>query len=308
MSVRAGNAVGMAGDEAEGDNALERVVRRVDRFQQAHKPLAFTFGVVKKYGDDRGSQLAGLVAFYGFLSFFPLMLVLVTVTAFIAHGHPHLANQIRDSALNQFPVVGPDLVDHEKALPGSGFGLAVGLVGLLWGALGVTQTLQYAFAEVWHIPMKDRANYFVRLGRGLALFVLLGTGVVGTVVLTSLGGLIGSSLLAGALGVIAATALSIGLYLAVFRMLSPQRARWLDLLPGAVVAGIGWQALETVGVQLVQRQLRHASQLYGTVGVVLGLIFFLLLVSQLTLYASEINVVRIDGLWPRSLIQPGEIS
>jgi YihY family inner membrane protein len=292
---------------AEGDHALERVVRRIDRFQQAYRPLAFTVGVVKKYGDDRGSQLAGLVAFYGFLSFFPLMLVVVTVTAFIAHGHPHLANQIRDSALNQFPVVGPDLVNHEKALPGSGFGLAVGIVGLLWGALGVTQGLQYAFAEIWHVPLKDRANYFVRLGRGLALFVLLGTGVVGTVVLASLGGLIGSSLLAGALGVIAATALSIGLYLAVFRMLSPRRVGWLDLLPGAVVAGIGWQALETVGVQLVQRQLRHASQLYGTVGVVLGLIFFLLLVSQLTLYALEINVVRIECLWPRSLIQPREI-
>ena len=64
------------------------MIRRVDRFQQSHKPLAFTFGVVKKYGDDRGSQLAGLVAFYGFLSFFPLMLVLVTVTAFIAHVTP----------------------------------------------------------------------------------------------------------------------------------------------------------------------------------------------------------------------------
>jgi uncharacterized BrkB/YihY/UPF0761 family membrane protein len=232
------------------------------------------------------------------------MLVLVTVTAFIAHGHPDLANDIRESALKQFPVVGPDLVDNDKALPGSGFALAIGLFGLLWGALGVTQTLQYAFAEVWHIPIKDRPNYFVRLGRGVALFVLLGTGVIATVVLTSLGGFIGSSLLAGAVGLAAATVLSIALYLAVFRMLSPKRARWTDLLPGAVVAGIGWQALETVGVQLVQRQLRQSSQLYGTVGVVLGLIFFLLLVSQLTLYAIEINIVRIERLWPRSLIQP----
>lgn len=283
----------------EGGNAIKRTLRRLDRFQQAHRPFAFAYGVVKKYGDDHGSQLAALVAFYGFLSFFPLMLVLVTVTAFVAHGHPHLANQIRDSALNQFPVVGPDLVDHEKALPGSGIGLAVGLVGLLWGALGVTQTLQYAFAEVWHVALAERPNYLVRVGRGLALFVLLGAGVVATVALASLGALIGSSLFAGAVGLVAATALSIGLYVAVFAMLSPKHVRWRDLVPGAVVAGVGWQLLETVGVQLVQRQLRHSSQLYGTVGVVLGLIFFLLLVSQITLYAVEINVVRIERLWPR---------
>jgi YihY family inner membrane protein len=261
---------------------IERVVRRLDRFQQAHEPLAFAYGVVKKFGDDRGSQLAGLIAFYGFLSFFPLMLVLVTLTSFLARGNPHLASQIRDSALNQFPVVGPDLAGHDKVLPGSGLGLAVGLVGLVWGALGVTQTVQYAFAEVWHVPYKDRPTFFVRVFRGLALFVLLGGGVVATVALTSLGAVIGGSLAAGAAGLVAATALSIALYLAVFRMLSPQHLRWSDLLPGAIVAGVGWHILETVGVLLVQRQLRHSSQLYGTVGVVLGLIFFLVLVSQLT--------------------------
>src|SRR5258706_16336247 len=100
----------------EGGNAIKRVLRRLDRFQQTHRPFAFACGVVKKYGDDHGSQLAGLVAFYSFLSFFPMMLVLVTLTAFLAHGNAHLANQIRESALNQFPVVGPDLVNREKAL------------------------------------------------------------------------------------------------------------------------------------------------------------------------------------------------
>jgi YihY family inner membrane protein len=301
MWMRAGNAVGMVGERG---NVVERVVRRFDRFQQAHAPLAFAYAVVKKFGEDRGSQLAGLIAFYGFLSFFPLMLVLVTLTSFLAHGNPHLANQIRDSALNQFPVVGPDLAGHDKALPGSGLGLAVGLIGLVWGALGVTQTVQYAFAEVWHVPYKDRASFFVRVFRGLVLFVVLGCGVVVTVGLASLGAVIGSSLLAGAAGLVSATALSIALYLVVFRMLSPKHLRWWDLLPGAVVAGVGWQVLETVGVQLVQRQLRHSSQLYGTVGVVLGLIFFLVLVAQLTLYGLEINAVRVGRLWPRSLVQP----
>ena len=65
--------------------------------------------------------------------------------------------------------------------------------------------------------------------------------------------------------------------------------------PGAIVAGVVYQLLETVGVLLVQRQLRHSSQLYGTVGAVLGLTFFLLLVAQFTLYGLEINVVR---AWP----------
>ena len=232
------------------------------------------------------------------------MLVLVTLTAFLAHGDAHLANQIRDSALNQFPVVGPDLASNEKALPGSGLGLAVGLAGLVWGALGVTQTVQYAFAEVWHVPYKDRPAFFVRVFRGLALFVLLGSGVVATAGLASLGAWIGHSSVAGGVGFLGGVGLSIALYFTVFRMLSPKHLRWSDLLAGAIVAGVGWQVLEMVGVQLVQHQLRHSSQLYGTAGVVLGLISFLVLVSQLTLYGIEINVVRALRLWPRSIIQP----
>jgi YihY family inner membrane protein len=290
----------------KGGNPIERVVRPVDRFQQSHAPLAFSYGVVKKYGDDRGSQLGALIAFYGFLSFFPLMLVVVTLTSFLAHGHPHLAERIRESALNQFPVVGPDLVNNEKALPGNGVGLAVGLLGLLWGALGVTQAIQYAFAEVWRVPLEERANFVVRVVRGLTLFALLGGGVVVTVGLTSLGAVIGNSRAAGAAGFVGATALSITLYLVVFRMLSPKRLRWSDLLPGAIVAGVAYQLLETVGVQLVQHQLRHSSQLYGTVGAVLGLIFFLVLVAQFTLYGLEIDAVRADHLWPRRILESDE--
>jgi uncharacterized BrkB/YihY/UPF0761 family membrane protein len=97
---------------------------------------------------------------------------------------------------------------------------------------------------------------------------------------------------------------SIALYVTVFRMLSPKSLRWMELLAGAIVAGVGWQVLELIGVQLVQHQLRHWSQLYGTAGVVLGLISFLVLVAQLTLYGIEINVVRALRLWPRSMTNP----
>jgi uncharacterized BrkB/YihY/UPF0761 family membrane protein len=231
------------------------------------------------------------------------MLVTVTLTAFLAHGNAHLANQIRTSALSQFPVVGPDLAGNVKALPGSGVGLAIGLIGLLWGALGVTQSVQYAFAEVWHIPYKDRPAFLVRVLRGFTLFALLGGGVVVTAFLASLGSLLGHSVIAGAIGFVAGAIVSVALYVTVFRMLSPDGLRWRDLLVGAIVAGVGWQLLQAIGVQLVQHQLRHSSQLYGTAGIVLGLISFLVLAAQITLYGIEINVVRAWRLWPRSILQ-----
>lgn len=66
-------------------NPAERTVRRVDSFQQRHPPVAFVFAVVKKFGDDRAGALAALIAYYGFVALFPLLLALTTILGF-RHG------------------------------------------------------------------------------------------------------------------------------------------------------------------------------------------------------------------------------
>jgi uncharacterized BrkB/YihY/UPF0761 family membrane protein len=75
-------------------------------------------------------------------------------------------------------------------------------------------------------------------------------------------------------------------------------------VPGAVVGGVGYSILLTLGAALIQHQLRHSEALYGQFAFVLGLIGWLLLVSQLSLYAAETNVVLARRLWPRSIVQP----
>ena len=75
-------------------NAIQRTLQRIDAFQQRRKWLAFPFAVVKKFGDDRAGNLAALIAYYGFFSLFPLLLVMVSVLGFILRGHPDLQSRI----------------------------------------------------------------------------------------------------------------------------------------------------------------------------------------------------------------------
>src|SRR5580704_18814205 len=90
-------------------NPLEKVVRRIDGFQQRHQTPSFVFGVIKKFGDDSAGTLAALMAYYGFLSLFPLLLVLTTILGlFFAHDAA-LQKRILDSAVSQFPIVGNQL-------------------------------------------------------------------------------------------------------------------------------------------------------------------------------------------------------
>lgn len=285
-------------------NPFDRGVRAIDAWQQRSQLAGFVFGVVKKFGDDRGGQLAALISFSAFLSFFPLMLVVVTATAFVAQRYPTIAEGIRTSAVAQFPVVGAELTSNERALPGSGLGLGIGFAGLLWGGFGVTQSLQYAFHEIWHVPHKDRPPLVIRVMRGFGVFGLVILGVLASAALVFIRSLARGSVLAGLLGILAATSVSLCLFLTVFWLLSPKSVPLRNLVPGAIIAAVGWQTLQLLGLHLVSHQLRRSSQLYGAIGAALGLVWFLVLGTHILLYSLEITVVRTEKLWPRSIVQP----
>src|SRR4029077_3975828 len=173
-----------------GEPLLVELLNRVDRWQQRHRASAFVVGVVKKYGDDRGSQLAALVTYYGFLAMFPLLLVFVTVLGYVAHDDPGLRRDLLDTALADFPVAGQELRRNVGALGGNGLALAVGLLALIWGSLGVAQVAQHAMAQVWNVPGVRRPGFVPRLARSLLVILVLGFAVAGTAALTSLATLV----------------------------------------------------------------------------------------------------------------------
>jgi uncharacterized BrkB/YihY/UPF0761 family membrane protein len=282
-------------------------VGRVDGFQQRHPLPSFAYGVVKKFGDDSAGNLAALIAYYGFLSIFPLLLVLTTLLGlFFAHDAA-LQNRILHSALHQFPIVGQQLSGKNGVRSlhaGSLLGLIVGLLGLVWGSFGVSQAAQRAMAEVWNVPGVSRPGFLPRLGRSVAFVALLGVDVVVTTFLAGLvtigHGALWFQVLAGLVGL----AVNMALYVAGFRILTPKSVGTRWLIPGAIVAGIGWTILQYVGTALIGHNLRHASQTYGFFAYVLGLMSFLYLAAELTVYAAEVNVVRARHLYPRSMAPP----
>ena len=79
-----------------------------------------------------------------------------------------LRQAVLDSGLRDFPILGQQLGQAIHPLQGSGLALVVGIVGLVWGGLGVTQVGQLAMAEVWNVPGVHRPPFVKRLLRGSA--------------------------------------------------------------------------------------------------------------------------------------------
>jgi len=96
---------------------------------------------------------------------------------------------------------------------------------------------------------------------------------------------------------------NVGLYFVSFRVLTPKGVPSRALFPGAVAGGAGWTLLQAAGGYLVHHYVRTDS-VYSVFGIVLGLVAWLYLVVQMTVYAAEVNAVLARHLWPRSIIQP----
>jgi YihY family inner membrane protein len=285
-------------------SSIERRVRRFDAFQQRHPLVGFPYAVVKKFGDDQGGSLASLVAYYGFFSLFPLLLVLVTVLGFVLKGNEKLQESILNSALANFPIIGDQLRDDIHALSGDGLTLVLAVLLTLWGGLGVVNALQLAMNRVWDVPYRDRPNFWKRNVRAVLMVMLLGAASVGAAVVAGIVAAGGSSGWVAVGGYVLSFVLNLGVFLLAFRILTARKLTWGDVLPGAVVAAVAWVLLQALGGIIVAHQLQSASQVYGLFGMVIGLLAWMSLGATVTIYSAEINVVRKERLWPRTLTQP----
>jgi inner membrane protein YhjD len=281
---------------------------RVDAFQRRHRWAGFVLAVIYKFTDDSGTYLAALLTYYGFVSFFPLLLLFSTVLGFVLRGNPGLQQQLLHSALQQFPVIGPQLAAPEH-LGGGVPGLVVGLLVALYGGLGIAQAVQYAMNTAWSVPRHRRPNPFAARGRSILLLCSAGIAVLCTSVLSALGSSAGAFGAEFPVGLhVALTALAVVLnsvvFVAAFKLATPRRLTARQVAPGALTAAIAWQLLQSFGGRYVGHVVKHASAPNAVFALVLGLLAFFYLASLTFVLCVEINVVRVDHLHPRSLLTP----
>ena len=289
-------------------NVIERPLRAADRFQRRWPVLGFPVAVWSKFSDDQAGNLAALISYYAFAALFPLLLVLVTVLNIALANNPSLRATLLNSALSQYPVVGLQIKNNLGSISGTGVPLVIGIVLLLLGARGLAGAMQNALCEIWGIPRAERPGFPMSQVWAMALVFTVGIGFIVTTFLSGLAGGTGH-LITGAGAHIGAVAVSlilnVGIFWLGFRLATLFKVPWRQLRTGAVIAAVCWQILQVVGGYVVSHQLHRASELYGTFGVVLGLLAWLFLQAEVTLYAAEADVVLSRRAWPRSIL-PGE--
>jgi hypothetical protein len=179
-------------------------------------------------------------------------------------------------------------------------------VGTVWAGLAVTLAAQNAFNRVYSIPHYKRPDFLFSRLRGLSFLAVVGVlQVVSTLASGLVSGGLGGTWLTLA-GIVFSLAVNLVLFAFVFRFLVPGAVPIGELLPGIVLAAVGWEVLQAVGGIYVGHVIKGAGQTYGTFATVIGLLAWLYLGARIVVFAAEINVVLTRRLWPRSILDPPE--
>lgn len=281
----------------------ERLVA-MDRFQHERPWLAFPVAVVKKFRDDQASSLAALIAYYGFFSLFPLLLVLASVAGWVLGSDPALRDRLVESALSQFPIIGSRIGSSVRPLRGSSAAVIVGMGGAIWSGLAAVSAAQDAMDDVWEVPRRVRASFLRSRLRGLLMLSFLGSFVVVIAAVSATASALGTGWLARTAIVFAFVVLNAGALMIAYRILTSADLSVGDVAPGALFAGIAWTILQGIGGWLVESRIRGAGDVYGFFAVVIGLLAWIYLAAQVFLIGAEMCVVRARRLWPRMLSRP----
>jgi membrane protein len=276
----------------------------LDRLQRRSRVAGFFIAVIYKYADDQGSYLAALITYYAFVSLFPALLLLTTVLGVVLVGRPDLQEQILQSAVAQFPVIG-DQLGQPQGLSGGTVGVVVGIAGALYGGLGVGQAVQNAMDTLWAVPRNDRPDPIRSRIRSLLVLFVLGSALIATTILAAISRASESLGIVGKVGIVAVSVLiNACVCLVVFRIATAREVTYRQVAPGALAAAVIWQLLQWFGAIYVAQVIKSSSATNSVFALVLGLLAFLYLIAASLVLCAEASVVATDRLYPRALLTP----
>jgi membrane protein len=256
---------------------------RVDAARERHSSLDLGLTVVERDSEIGGALLAGALAYRLFVLLLPTALLLVSGVGLYAEATDKSPAQVaRDAGLN-------GLIANEVASAASGRARGIVFIVMVPAVLYAAATLYRALAKVHALVWLGSARGVPLTLRGYTtlllafVFQLAAAEVVGWIRRNDqLGGVV---ILAVYLVLVG------GAWLAVSLELPHRDARWVALLPGSVLFGLGLLVVNVFNVYVTTRLVEGHADTYGALGIATALLFSLVIVGRIMILSAEVNAL-----------------
>lgn len=281
------------------DTVKERVEARVAALRERSGTVDHAIRTQEHFGAVRGSQQAGGVTYFGFLSIFPILALAFFAVGWVSRIAPDSQQWLLDAIDEVLPGLVGDgsgqvsLADVESSAGAVGL---IGLVGVLYAGLGWVSSLRTALATLFDVPEDDQPGFVPGKLRDLEALVVLGVTLLASVVVS--GGVVWVSgaivdglglarvlgIPIGLLGVALGVAAGAVLFFLMFRLLARPPLPAAALWSGAILGAVAFEVLKQAsGLLLAASRGQPAFQAFGTALILLVWINYF---SRVVLYAA----------------------
>ena len=272
--------------------------RLIDRLQANHGVLAFTYAAFKKYADDEGSRLAALLAYYTFMSLFPLAIAGFAILSELL-TEEFVDRLVQDIVPEEYQA---QVTNAYEALPSGGPAFAIAIIGLLLAGTAGVFSVYAMVNQVFCVPYRFRYGFGPRYARVLLMVLLMGVGVLVVTVGSALVvNVTGYALAQRAAATLLIWLVASGLLYTAAVVLARRSLTFGEVGLGAALGGLAMTTIIGLGSALVGQFIASSSAVYGVFGTVVGIFSVLFLVSNAIVFSFEISVVRAWQLWPRGV-------
>ncbi|HEY0077814.1 MAG TPA: YihY/virulence factor BrkB family protein [Pyrinomonadaceae bacterium] len=245
---------------------------------------------------------AAAMSYFGLLTLFPALLVLLALSNWIAAG-----NEMLSRIVDVYPGSVDFLRTTVRSLKNLNAGVIVGcVVVVLWAGSWVFAVIERAVNRIWGTKPRTFLH-----GRALTLGMIGAVGLllILSVFITSI--LVGLQQLAEQLPLrvlrrysfltiignafwqfifaSASALITITLFTLVYRLIPNGRVTLRDTLPSAIVAGLLWEAAKYIFAWSLQ--YFHYDQIYGSVGAVVAVLTWSYVSSLILMLGAQLSVV-----------------
>jgi membrane protein len=288
-----------------------RIVGRIEHalarlYEAANRLSGGRVGIVRQtiesFGQARSAQAAAGMAYYAFFSLFPLTLFLVAVTStiFVQERQQAVAEVI--NLIRQAIPVAPGLIrdNVQQVLDARGTVGVIGAVGTLWSATGFFSILSTNINRAW--PGAEPRNFFeqrlVALSMIAILIVLLALSLASTAILNILAPwqipvldslFSRATLLWRIVSSLLPWFFAFLLFLALYRWTPNTHVSWRAAGWAALTVSLVWQVAASTFAWYVSSGLARYQLVYGSLGTIIALLFWIYLTSWFTLFGAHLG-------------------
>ena len=266
--------------------------------------------------EDNGSRLAAALTYYTVFSLAPMLIIAIAVAGLIWQRQA-----VQEQVVNQFQgLIGPQgrtfitgLLDSASKPAQGMVATIVGIVTLIFGALGVFNELHNSLNTVWDVPEKKIFGMWnsikeVIINRFLSFTMVLG---IGFMLLVSLVISIGISAFGNWVGTVLPfqevilqvinLVISIGILTAffalIYKVLPDAEIAWMDVWVGAFVTAI----LFSIGKTLIGIYLGSSAvgTTFGAAGSLVLLLLWIYYSAQILFFGAEFTQVYANTMGSR---------